>query len=283
MYASPTTNYDVFYVVAYYPYPAEITGATKNGSNVRIAFDFREATGTPRTYATWGWPDRTTDNPRLPAEITHFRLWTSSSPSGPWTNRGLIARDTDSSGYWNETTWTANYAQTVGTTLYYAVTSLEQYSGLESHTLSNIWKVALDGSGNITTSAQAVSYPSDPGGIRPFYTQAPPAPTNVAAAKQSTAGHYLLTWTEPEDALIRYYNIYYSTTGTPPADQQHRIASVPVGTSKWLDWCADPSKQGYYRITSVDRQGNEGLVPGAGSGETPTDMPAPENLRVIEN
>ena len=90
-----------------------------------------------------------------------------------------------------------------------------------------------------------------------FWTRTPASPSNLYVAKQNTPGHYRLTWTEPQDSKIRYYNIYYSTSGTPPIDQRYRIASVPVGSNRYLDWCADPSANAYYRITSVDRQGNE--------------------------
>jgi len=77
------------------------------------------------------------------------------------------------------------------------------------------------------------------------------------SAKTDTPGHCRLSWNEPADDKVRYYNIYYSTQAAPPATQPNRIASLPVGTAKYLDWLADPGKDGHYAITSVDRQGNE--------------------------
>ena len=153
-------------------------------------------------------------------------------------------------------------SQLNSSTRYYAVTS-EEHSRLESRTLSNTWQVTLDENGNVVESSEVTPYPSDPGGVNPFWTEAPPAATNLSVTKQSTSGHYRLTWNEPpkQYTKIRYYNIYYSTDGTPPADQRYRIASVPAGTLTYLDWVANPTASAYYRVTSVDRQGNEGTEP----------------------
>jgi hypothetical protein len=161
-------------------------------------------------------------------------------------------------------------------TWYYAVTS-QEHSGLESRSLSNIWKVALNNSGEIVESGEVAAYPRNPGGIETFNTTPPPAPANLTVKKMQTPGHYFLTWNEPKNSIIRYYNIYYSTSGTPPVDQRYRIASIPVGHSKWLDWNAAPTKQGYYLITSVDYQGNENN--GGGGGENP--KLSPPTIRVV--
>ncbi len=67
----------------------------------------------------------------------------------------------------------------------------------------------------------------------------------------------MLSWKEPVDSKIRYYNIYYSSNGMPTIDPRYRIASPPVGTKFYSDWLADMSKPGYYKVTSVDRYGNE--------------------------
>ena len=94
-------------------------------------------------------------------------------------------------------------------------------------------------------------------GQKNFWKQPPAPPKNVTVQKTNTPGHVQLTWEEPTDSKIRYYNLYYSTTGTPTADQRNRIASLPVGTAKHLDWLAVPNARHAYLVTSVDRQGNE--------------------------
>ncbi len=202
----------ISYAVAYYPYPPTITGASKVGANVRISWN------SPK-YTTRGWPNEGTDPPPEPKEIKYYHVWASFDNST-----------------WSELTTTGvpfgtNYyhvTQSNNTTRYYAVTS-EEHSRLESRTLSNTWRVTLDEYGNVAISEEASPYPNNPGGVTPFWTIAPPVPSNFSIAKQSTPGHYRLSWTEPTYSKIRYYNIYYSTEGTPPVDQRYRIASVPVG------------------------------------------------------
>ncbi len=231
------------YAVAYYPHPPKISGAVRSGSYVRLSWGWDNES----KYTTRGWPNEDVDAAPNPREIKAYHVWASQDTAN-WT-------EITSSGVSYGTNY-LNISQPYGSTWYYAVTS-EEHSGLESRTLSNVWRVTLDESGNITGSTQQRPYPADPGSISQFYTRAPVSPSNFSVTKQATQGHYLLTWVEPQDTKIRYYNIYYSSTGTPPADQRYRVASVPAGTSRYLDWCADPSANAYYRITSVDRQGNE--------------------------
>ncbi len=83
----------------------------------------------------------------------------------------------------------------------------------------------------------------------------PEAPDSTVVVNQEPmAGHYRLNWTEPGDAKVRYYNVYYSTAGNPvlsgnaPIDQSLRIASLPVGTDTYLDWLADPNTAGFYGL-----------------------------------
>ncbi|MFH2060864.1 MAG: hypothetical protein ABIJ59_18485 [Pseudomonadota bacterium] len=253
----------LFYVVAYYPYPPEITGAVKSSTNIKINFDFRENSSTPsmrRTYTTRGWPDESNDPSPLPKEITHFRLWKSLDKMKwePVLVKSRLGSDRV------RTDWFFEVQQDSSTTVYYAVTSFEGNSGLESRVQSNIWKVMTNSDGSIGSSQQQKDYPVKPGIIESFYTESPLAPANFKAVKQSQSGQYLLSWNELENTnlLTRYYNIYYSTSGQPPIDRKYRIASLPVGTNKWLDCLADPSTNGFYVITSVDTQGNEGSIPG---------------------
>jgi hypothetical protein len=239
----------IAYAVVYYPHPPKITGATKSGANVRLAWDWDNDS----KYTTRGWPDEGVDDPPEPREIKYYHVWTSEDNT-TWTElttTGVVFA-----------TKLYDVAQSNSSTRYYAVTS-EEHSRLESHILSNTWKVTLDAEGAITTSAEESAYPANPGGSDPFWTTEPLAPGSFTAEATETPGHYQLSWSEPSNSKIRYYNIYSSTTETPPADQQHRIASVPIGTSSWLDWCADPESTPYYKITSVDRYGNEGATVGS--------------------
>lgn len=249
----------ISWAVVYYPHAPRITGASTYGSVVRLSWTFDNAS----KYTTRGWPNEDADTPPDPREIKCYHVWASEDR--------MTWRELTTSGVPFGTNQ-YDASQPLGSTWYYAVTS-EEYSRLESRTLSNVWKVTLNGDGKMDTNAQQTEYPADPGGISAFWTTAPPAPTKLAVTKQTVAGQYRLNWTEPDDSKIRYYNIYYSTVSTPPADRQYRIASVPVGTSSYLDWLADPTAQGYYRITSVDRQGNE---------SADTTVTPPTGIHVVE-
>lgn len=238
------TKPDLFWAVVYYPYPPIIIGASKIGNNVRLVWD-------PPQYTQRGWPNETTDEPPLPKEIKSYHVWMSSD--------GISWDELTTTGV-DFKTWQYDINQPFGTMRYYAITS-EEHSGLESRTLSNIWRVQLDSGGNIISSSEYQNYPVSPGAINTFYTKEPPSPTDVNV-NQVQPGRYQLTWIEPIDSKIRYYNIYYSTSPDPQPIQQNKIASVPVGTDSYLDWLADTTLQGYYTITSVDRQGNEGVFGG---------------------
>ncbi len=282
----------IFWTVAYYPYPPEIMGATKNGSNVRLKWDFNQGTscssdaGTtprrgpnpnltdPRTYATRGWPHETLDCPPSPREIDKFRVWVSTDNIN-WTPAGTTTynncRGTNECGMWTETAWTFDATQANSSTRYYAVTSLE-YSGLESRSLSNVWKVTLDANGNLSQNYQESAYPSEPGDKSNFYSTKPLSPTDLAVThKQSPAtanGQYTITWKAPSiKNLIRYYNVYASDGTVPTSIQQSRIASVPAtsdyagsGNYKYIDWLGSVDGSTKYIVTSVDFQGNESFV-----------------------
>ena len=265
-------NVQLFWTVAYYPYPPQIQSAAKNSTNVRITFDFNQGTSgspnltNPRTYATRGWPDEVKSRAPSPREIKSFRVWTSANGTS-WTAAGTTAYSncsgTNECGTWTEEAWTYDYAQTVGTTRYYAVTSIEN-SGLESHKLGNVWSVTLDGGGTITSSAESVAYPSSPGGVASFYTTAPGVPTSVTATNNGS-GKYTITWSAPSPStLVRYYNIYAQDGSTPSATQARRIASIAAtvdyassGNFTYIDLMGSPSSTTHYVVTSVDFQGNE--------------------------
>lgn len=259
----------VSYAVVEYPHPPEVTQIKELNGTYTIRFDWRLDQPKARGYSNRGWPTATDMKP-WPRETKQFRLWRSANGFSGWvpvstinanpqtkfdySNGGLRSGQV---AYWEMT-------DTPGDgTWFYAVTSIE-HSGLESQSLSNVFSSA---------GQQVSAYPSIPGGKVPFYNELPPAPV-LQYEKTTTAGHYQLTWAEPSDVMIRYYNIYYSTNGVPEPIQQNRIASVPKGTSHYLDWLADPAADGFYRITSVDYQGNESSVAVSGGGASEISRPA---------
>jgi hypothetical protein len=280
-YSSEPVN--LLYVVAYYPYPPEIYQVSASNGTVTLTFDHGENSGHPRGYTTRKWPDESTGTYPPPRETKLLRLWQSANGTDGWTPVGTVNYNVWSNYNFSTGVWTGDTYQTISTTqaasttMYYALTA-QEWSGLESRTLSNVWQVVLDSNGNLLSQSQQSAYPSTPGGVAPFYTQAPPAPSNLQVTKQPVAGQYLLTWAEPVNTVIRYYNIYYSNTAAPAVTQSCRIASVPVGTSSYLDWLADPNaSSGYYVITSVDTQGNEGTV----AGDVTIPLP-PARLRLLQ-
>jgi len=275
---------DIFWVVAYYPHPPEITSVSASSETVTIKFDWRNTTGAPsdtRGYTQRGWPDEDSNNPPPPRETDKFRLWRSTDkftwvPIGT-TDADIFSRYDFSDGTWGGNTyWNITDAPGNGT-FYYAVTSIE-WSGLESQTLSNVYKITVsDGS---CSGSQDTGYPADPGGDSNFYTTAPDEPIGVSSAhKESPAtadGQYTIKWTRPANyTMIRYYNIYAEDGAISAIEQQNRIASIPAGAGpngsfSWVDWLGKPNGTTQYVVTSVDYQGNESGVASVDDDESPT-------------
>ena len=238
---STSINGDVFYVVTEYPYPPEITQTAASGGTVTIRADWRLSTS-PRGYTQRGWPNEDTDNPPPPREIEKFRLWRSSDGSN-WEPVGTVDYEIFSKYDFSDGTWLGNdYWEMTDApgdgTWYYAVTSKE-WSGLESRTLSNVYRVTV--SGGIGTGTQTNAYPSNPGGDSDFYNSFDAGNTQ----------------------LIRYYNIYAEDGSAPTADQTNRIASIHEGACadgicSWVDWLGSTSGNTNHVVTPVDTQGNEG-------------------------
>jgi hypothetical protein len=271
---------NIAYATAYYPYPPEIKSAVKSGANVRLTWDFNQGTAThpnysnPRTYTKRGWPNETTDRPSPPREIDKFRFWVSADNIS-WVPVGSTAynncRGQNKCGIWTEASWTCDVAQAVSSTRYYAVTSLE-HSGLESHTLSNVWKVTTDSSGNITQQLEQSAYPANPGGKLNFYPKKPGSPTDVISthklAPAIASGQYTITWKAPHDkSYVRFYNIYALDGSDPTPIPQRRIASIPAtsdytgsGSYKFVDWLGAADGTTKYVVTAVDFQGNESVT-----------------------
>ena len=223
----------VAWAVVHYPYAPAGLSATNSSGSVRLTWN-RPA------YTTRGWPNEQTDAPPKAREIKGYHVWASNNGDTGWTELTTGAIPTES----------FTVSQANSSVRYYAVTS-EEHSRLESRKLSEIIRVTLGSDGAVTGTQKLAA------GKTGFWTNAPQSPAGLAVTPGSRAGHNLISWSEPSDSKIRYYNIYYSGTATPAADQQHRIASVPVGTARFYDWLANPTASAYYKVTSVDRQGNE--------------------------
>ena len=230
---------DAYWAVCYYPKPpTDLQGKPENGG-VKLTWEMP-------TYTKRGWP--TKNDPPPPArEIKAFHVWRAPDAGGPWKEIGKVDVEykvNEKRSIMEPTT--LEFIDRAGrATGCYALTS-EEHSGLESQELSEILQMTAAGS---RVAAKA--------GQKDFWKTPPAAPTNVRLVKGDQPGHHLLSWDVPADDKVRYYNVYYSTDGTPEAKQANRIASLPGGTKQYLDWLADPAKDGHYTITSVDRQGNE--------------------------
>lgn len=124
----------------------------------------------------------------------------------------------------------------------YMVTSLE-WSGLESDESSPVLNTAT---GQITAA------------VKNFDTTAPAAPSGLKITPEDAAnGQFWLEWNDSASTDVRYYSIYFSSTGLPDVDQRRLIMSAFPGQEKLLDWSAPIGTDLYYAITAIDYQGNE--------------------------
>lgn len=235
----------VAWAVVHHPYPPTNLAATYS-NGVRL-------TWLPPTYTKRGWPNESTDPPPFAREIRRYHIWRSESQDAGWQEIASVGQSYEAHATYGHRPVIADcvYTDNPGVGTWYYAMTCEEWSGLESRELSEVLRVTV--SGGAITSSSVVA----PKGQKNFWTTRPPAPLGFSYAATGTPGQYRLKWTEPASGKARYYNIYYSTEGAPAPIQQNRIASVPVGTSKYLDWLANPDALGYYAITTVDRQGNE--------------------------
>jgi hypothetical protein len=276
------TSPDVYWAVVHYPSPPTNLGAA--GQAGAVGLSWLPATYTSRRWINpaTGQLDETNGEVLYARETKRYHLWRAASPTGPWQEVGSsaaryandpvtntlkpVAADGAFVSGADKLTMTDNPGDG---TWYYALTA-EEWSGLESRQLSEVVRVTVRG--RQVTDSRVVQ----PAGQTGIASSAPGAPTNFTAVSQATAGHYRLSWTEPADSTVRYYNIYYSSSGNPQAVQAERIASVAAGTSTYLDWLADPAHAGFYGITAVSRQGVESAIvyattPGAPAPLSPAD------------
>lgn len=262
------SDVNIFWAVAYYPYPPELTALVKTAGGITISWDFKQSTKKPRTYATRGWPNESEDLPPSPREIKQFRIY-KSIDGGQWTYIGSTPYN-NVGGLWSQSKWNYDILQEKNTTFYYGVTSVE-FSGLESQTLSNVWRITLDDAGEVLKKIEVLPYPLGPGGHRPFLLEPPESPVEVKSKYNSpsaaSAGLYLISWKAPRNPeLIRYYNIYADDGLSPAPIQARRIASIPAtsdykneGIFSFIDWSGSPDGTTQYTVTAVNYQGKESL------------------------
>jgi len=256
---------DIFWSVVYYPYPPTDLSASYD-RGVRINF-------LPPKYTNRRWINSTTlqideDNGEVlyAREIKQYNLWRAPALEGPWdivqTAPAEYANDDRTNtlkprfnGNWVSDTNKIGVTDAPGPGVWFYALTSQEHSNLESQELSDILQVTIQGNSVNTSMAQ-------PKGRKGFWTTKPRTPA-LSVIPGSVAGHFTLHWAETSDPKVRYYNIYYSNAGSPQLTQNYRIASVPVGSVAageeitHLDWLADPAAPAYYRITAVDRYGNE--------------------------
>jgi len=280
------------YAVVYYPYPPEIYNVTANGGTVTVRADWGTNSGNWRGYTKRKWPDETTGTYLPPREISNWRLWRSADGVS-WIPVTTVAASAWSrynfkTGLWTGNTyWDITDAPGNGT-FYYGLTSIET-SGLESHKLSNVYRVTL--SGGSGSGSQTASYPADPGGKTSFSATTPTSPPSLTKTHQkapaTAAGQYTLSWTEPSsNSTVRYYNVYALDGVAPTATQQRRIASLSRnicsgGSCSWVDWLGATNGTTRYGITAVDVLGRESSITVDGALSDTTPPSAPTGLAVI--
>lgn len=256
---------DIFWSVVYNPYPPTDLKAV-SASSVELRFLPPKYTDRRWINPATGLIDETNGEVLYAREIKEYQVWRSASSSSGWDIAGTVSAvygndpvtntlKPRANGDWvsaaNKITFSDNPEDGVW---YYAITSTE-HSGLESDELSEVLQVTVSGGAVISSGIVQAQ------GQTGFWTISPTVPSNFTYNSTGVAGHYQLSWTEPVDGKIRYYNIYYSTSGNPGTNQSERIASLPAGiVATYLDWIADRSVSGYYGITSVDRYGNESSI-----------------------
>jgi hypothetical protein len=132
----------------------------------------------------------------------------------------------------------------------YAVASIE-HSGLES-------RYAMAGSNALTTNALAPARCGDP------------------KVMETGITHVVLQWPSSSEPDLDHYNVYASA-GQDAVPSLATLVGSPKA-AKFVDWGLQPGATYHYRVTSVDRQGNES-VPGSSARAT-TKAVAAETVRI---
>lgn len=245
---------DIFWAVVYFPHPPQISNVTAVGGAAIIRFDWNLEQSS-RGYTKRGWPKEDTSPPPAPRETKLFRLWRSNDKT-TWQPRATVEAtpfqkfDFVNGGVQAEQVsyWQITDANLSDGKWYYAITSME-HSGLESHTLSNIYEITIiNGNGN---GIEVGEYPIDPKG-----------------------NSHIISKFHPR--LLRYFNIYAHDGSAPLITQAHRIASISGSSQRsYIDWCGKDDGTTQYIVTAVDTLGNESAPLQATS--TYQDPPASES------
>ena len=125
---------------------------------------------------------------------------------------------------------------------------------------------AVDANGNVSTDSQAVSVAED--------ATPPAAPTGLTAGASGTG--VLLDWADVADAGLAGYRVYRSEAG----GEAVLLTEALVSASTFTDTAA-PATGASYRVTAVDRAGNESATSDA-AVFTPADTTAPAAPTAIE-
>lgn len=114
--------------------------------------------------------------------------------------------------------------------------------------------------------------------VTPRDTFAPATPENIAATATPSNGsappHVDLSWAIHSESDLLGYNVYRSDTESSPGT---RVNAAPLVTPVFRDDTVVPGAQYFYRVTAVDRAGNESApsapvtvtVPNADSQKNP--------------
>ena len=94
------------------------------------------------------------------------------------------------------------------------------------------------------------------------------APSQITGVAASASGSFAanVSWDASGDADLHHYNLYIGATSNFKCDSETLIAS-PVSNS-YLDWQLGVGTTYYYKVTAVDRQGNESIPSVDGSVTT---------------
>jgi len=177
--------------------------------------------------------DLTWNLPKQRLEIASYVVYKSEESKEDFTQIALVK---------NEGTFTDEKFDPAKTT-YYVVSSLE-HSGLESDTAPMVFCKRINE--NMTVSKTKTEK---------WIKKKPEAVKN---AKVELAGKFpKLSWDKNDSTLLRYYNIYSGVTSGFIVSQNTRISSPTKDMQQYLDWQIIKNRDTYYKITAVDRFGNE--------------------------
>jgi len=130
---------------------------------------------------------------------------------------------------------------------------------------SHQWYIrAVDVVGNSTQSASTFTFTVD--------TTAPGAPTGLWALAASSS-RIDLDWNSNPESDLDHYNVYRSTTSGFTPDFGNPVRSP--SSSDYSDTGLAPSTTYYYRVTAVDRSGNES---GPSVEVSATTLPSIDNI-----